>query len=123
MIKTVIRAALVAALAVGFVGVAQTVRAADKHADHKATDAFHGEIEAVDVKAGTVTIKGKKDSKTFVVNADTDLTGIGKEAKLADLKVGEKVNVHIKPDSTPLVATKIGHIAAKAKKEKAAGGQ
>jgi Cu/Ag efflux protein CusF len=120
MMKTVIRAVLVAALAVGFVGVAQTVRAGDKK-EHKATDKFQGEIEAVDLKAGTVTIKSKKESKTFVVNAETDLAGAGKATKLADLKVGDKVNVHFKPDSTPLTATKIGHIDLKPKKDKADG--
>ena len=80
MIKAVIRTALVAALAVGVLSFTQTVRAEDAKpaakADHKKPDMVHGEIEAVDAKAGTVTIKGHKESKTFVVNADTDLAGL-----------------------------------------------
>ncbi|MCG3149064.1 MAG: hypothetical protein PCFJNLEI_02522 [Verrucomicrobiae bacterium] len=118
MIKAVIRTALAAVLAVSVLGLTQTVRAEEKKAEKKKTDMVRGEIEAVDAKAGTVTIKGKKESKTFVVNADTDLAGLGKDIKFADLKVGDKVNVHFKPDTTPLVATKIGHIDAKPKEKK-----
>ncbi|MEI6084647.1 MAG: DUF5666 domain-containing protein [Verrucomicrobiota bacterium] len=128
MIKAVIRSALVAALAVGVLGFTQTVRAADTNAPHKAvakaadapkTSTMSGDIESVDVKAGTVTIKNKKSTKTFVVNADTDFGGTGKNTTIADLKVGDKVNVHFKPDTTPLVATKIGHVDAKPKAKKA----
>lgn len=58
-----------------------------------------GEVTAVDTKANTVTVKGKKGESTCEVTADTKITA-GKEAKtLADVKVGDKVTCkHVEKD-------------------------
>jgi pyruvate dehydrogenase E2 component (dihydrolipoamide acetyltransferase) len=68
-----------------------------------------GEVVAVDAKAKTLTVKGKK--------ADVVLTADDKAAaKLADVKVGDKVTVKYKETDGKNVAT--GIVAKKAKAEK-----
>jgi Cu/Ag efflux protein CusF len=50
-----------------------------------------GEVTAVDAKAGTLTIKSKKEEVSLSTN-DKTVIRTGKEKKtLADIKVGEKV--------------------------------
>ena len=58
-----------------------------------------GEVTAIDAKANTITVKGKKGESTCEVTADTKITA-GKEAKtLADVKVGDKVECkHVEKD-------------------------
>lgn len=58
-----------------------------------------GEVTAIDTKANTITVKGKKGESTCEVTADTKITA-GKEAKtLADVKVGDKVTCkHVEKD-------------------------
>ncbi|HCL80973.1 MAG TPA: hypothetical protein DHW81_01705 [Nitrospiraceae bacterium] len=58
-----------------------------------------GEVTAVDTKANTITVKGKKGESTCEVTADTKITA-GEEAKtLADVKVGDKVTCkHVEKD-------------------------
>ncbi|MBI4653977.1 MAG: hypothetical protein HY752_03165 [Nitrospirae bacterium] len=52
-----------------------------------------GEVTAVDVKANTLAVKGKKGDVMFSVDDKTTVT-VGKEKKtLADVKVGAKVTV------------------------------
>lgn len=65
----------------------------------KAPKQLTGEVTAVDAKANTVTVKGKKGESTCEVTADTKITA-GKEAKtLADVKVGDKVECkHVEKD-------------------------
>ena len=68
-----------------------------------------GEVVAVDAKAKTLTVKGKK--------ADVALSVDDKAAaKLADVKVGDKVTVKYKETDGKNVATSI--VAKKAKAEK-----
>ena len=62
---------------------AHATKAVEKH--------VKGDITAVDAKAMTITVKGKKGDVTVTVDDKTDIK-IGKDKKtLADLKAGEKV--------------------------------
>lgn len=58
-----------------------------------------GEVTAIDTKANTITVKGKKGESTCEVTADTKIKA-GKETKtLADVKVGDKVTCkHVEKD-------------------------
>lgn len=52
-----------------------------------------GDITAVDAKAMTITVKGKKGDVTVTVDDKTDIK-VGKDKKsIADLKAGEKVRI------------------------------
>ena len=76
-----------------------------------------GEVAAVDAKANTLTVKGKKGD--VMVNAD-DKTSVkvGKEKKsLADVKAGDKVTVKYAETDGKNVAKSILVSAAPAKKE------
>lgn len=62
---------------------AHATKAVEKH--------VKGDITAVDAKAMTITVKGKKGDVTVTVDDKTDIK-IGKDKKtIADLKAGEKV--------------------------------
>jgi hypothetical protein len=61
-----------------------TAPAAEKKAARPKAQLFTGTVEAVDVAAGTLTVKGKK--------GNVDLKA-GEKVKLGDLKVGDKVVV------------------------------
>jgi Cu/Ag efflux protein CusF len=64
---------------------APAVKAVEKH--------VKGEITAVDAKAMTITVKGKKGDVTLTVDAKTEIK-MGKDKKtVADLKVGDKVKI------------------------------
>jgi Cu/Ag efflux protein CusF len=54
---------------------------------------IRGDITAVDAKAMTITVKGKKGDVTVTVDSKTEFK-LGKDKKtIADLKVGDKVKV------------------------------
>jgi len=76
-----------------------------------------GEVAAVDAKANTLTVKGKKGE--VMVNADDKTTvKVGKEKKsLADVKMGDKVTVKYAEMDGKNVAKSIVVSAAPAKKE------
>ena len=118
MIKTIVRSALVIALVGTVLGLAQTARAEEKKADKTKYTEFKGAITVVDVKAGTVTIEHKKDTKTFTVTPDTKF-GSGTESvnlNITNLKVGDHVVVHYADEAGKLVAHKIGHVDVSAPK-------
>jgi len=92
---------LIFILAVTSVTFAAEKAAAPAPAPEKKMEAAHatkavekhvkGDITAVDAKAMTITVKGKKGDVTVTVDDKTDIK-IGKEKKtIADLKAGEKV--------------------------------
>jgi Cu/Ag efflux protein CusF len=120
MIKAVVRSALVIALAGAVLGLTQSVRAeeqakkADKPKPHQAT----GQITAVDVKAGTVTIEHKKENKTFTLAPDVKYGSGGENVNLnlSNLKVGDKVTIHYTEDGGKMMAHKIGQVDLSAKK-------
>jgi len=98
-----------------------TEKAAPAKAEKKApakVKQVTGEVAAVDAKANTLTVKGKKGD--VMVNAD-DKTSVkvGKEKKsLADVKAGDKVTVKYAEMDGKNVAKSIMVSAAPAKKEK-----
>ncbi len=73
-----------------------------------------GEVVAVDAKAMTLTVKGKKGD--VVVTAD-DKTKFAKGKSLADVKVGDKATVSYADMDGKNVAKSIMFKAAEAKKE------
>ena len=88
---------LSAAIVFGGLFVETSAFADDKRADKEkpakkksAFYPFRGPIKAVDAKKGTITLpgaKGKPD-RVFALAKEVKLTLDGKEAKLADIKVG-----------------------------------
>ena len=119
MSKSIVRAALVVALAGAVLGLTQTVQAqAEKKADKAKSQQATGEITAVDVKANTVTIKHKTASMTFNVASDAKFGSGGENIalNLTNLKIGDKVTVHYTDDAGKLTAHKIGHVDISAKK-------
>jgi hypothetical protein len=78
--------ALVLLLMVGLTGVAEAA---------KKEKAVKGQISAIDGAKITVTTGGKKNPATVDVTTDdkTMVTRDGKDAKVADLKVGDYVSI------------------------------
>jgi hypothetical protein len=77
-----------------------------------------GEVTAVDAKAKTVTVKGKKGDVTVSTDDKTKVT-MGKEMKsVADVKVGDKVIVKYSEADGKNVAKSIGIKPAAAPAEK-----
>lgn len=73
-----------------------------------------GEITALDAKAMTLTVKGKKGDVSLVADEKTKVL-IGKEVKgLSDLKVGDKVTVKYTEKDGKMVAKSISAKAAPA---------
>jgi len=76
-----------------------------------------GEVAAVDAKANTLTVKGKKGDVAVTADDKTSVK-IGKEKKsLADVKMGDKVTVKYAEMDGKNVAKSIMVSAAPAKKE------
>jgi ribosomal protein S1 len=75
-----------------------------------------GDVTAVDAKANTLTVKGKKGD-VMVSTDDKTKVMAGKDAKtLADVKVGDKVTVKYTEADGKNVAAKVAIMAAPAKK-------
>ena len=76
-----------------------------------------GEVTAVDAKANTLTVKGKKGD-VMVSTDDKTTIMAGKDKKtLADVKAGDKVTVKYTEAEGKNTATKVEIMAAPAKKE------
>jgi len=76
-----------------------------------------GEVTAVDAKANTLTVKGKKGDVTVSTDDKTKVVA-GKDKKtLADVKAGDKVTVKYTEADGKNTATKVEIMAAPAKKE------
>ena len=76
-----------------------------------------GEVTAVDAKANTLTVKGKKGDVTVSTDDKTTVVA-GKDKKtLADVKAGDKVKVKYTEAEGKNTATKVEIMAAPAKKE------
>lgn len=113
--KNLIRTAMIVGLAAAVLAVTPTTRAAEAKADQKRAQ---GQIEAVDVKANTVTLKHKKATLTFSVPADVEFAGAGKKIMLADLKIGDHVVIDYTNEGGKMIAHRIGHVDIKAKEKK-----
>ena len=78
---------------------------------------FRGKIEAIDVKADTITVKHEDKDKVFHLAKDCRYDGFAtKVASLTDLKVGEHVRVSYTEENGKL----IGHIVDNVRPESAA---
>jgi Cu/Ag efflux protein CusF len=123
MSKTLVRYIMAVCVAVVALTVSQSVRAADEKAAATAAAKsifLNGKIEAVDVKASTITIKHKKETKTFTVATDCKFTGAGdKKVTLADLAIGDQVKVTYTQEGDKSVAHHIGHVDLKKKTDEA----
>ena len=99
----------------------QVARAEEKAAAAPASKStMGGKIEAIDAKAGTITIKHKTETKTFTVGPNCTFSGEGdKKLTLADLKIGDSVKVSYAQEGDKLVAHHVGHVNPKKKTEEA----
>lgn len=133
MKKTMLIIALVTLVA--FVGVAMaqpkpgpapapTTPAPEKPKMEKVAkmEKYSGVVDKVDEMAKTIVVKGKKDEKTFMIDAMTKITKAGKDMPLVDLKKDMHVSVEYKKDGDKMTAGSIRVAAPKAapKKEKPA---
>jgi len=103
--------------AAGDTNAAQT-KPVNKAIVHDAT----GTITAVDAKAGTLSIKGRKNAGvTFTIAKDCKVSiADKKDPTVADLKVGDKVTVTYTEEGGVNVAQKIGQPTAHVPKNKGA---
>jgi ribosomal protein S1 len=76
-----------------------------------------GEVTAVDAKANTITVKGKKGEVTISVDEKTKMMPKGKT--LADVKAGDKVTVKYSEAEGKNTAKSVEMKAAPMKKEEA----
>jgi hypothetical protein len=61
---------------------------------------FYGSVKAVDLKAKTLTLKGKEKDRVFLVTKTTRIHNSGTTKKLTDVKVGRKVGGLAKANAT-----------------------
>jgi len=101
------------ALALGFCG---TANAGEGKAAKRDQLSFEGTVSAVDLKAGTVTVKKKDGSMTFQVPAECKIfvERVKTSAKLSHLKVGDKVELYYVAEDGDLVAQRIAERGAQA---------
>jgi Cu/Ag efflux protein CusF len=78
-----------------------------------------GDVAAVDAKAGTITVKGKKGDTTVATDAKTKIM-MGKDVKaIADVKVGDKVTVKYSEADGKMTAKSVAIKMAEKKAEPA----
>src|SRR2546430_10523733 len=82
-------------------------QAGGRHSEKTSEKTYTGIISAVDSKERVVRIKGTFFSKTFNLGGQCEFALVGKrEAKLDDLRAGQKVTVTYKDASGVLVANR-----------------
>ena len=87
----------------------KAAKAEGEKAEKPKAHSLTGEITALDAAAGTLTVKGKSGEKSFKAAADAKIVAAEKkDATLADLKVGDKVQVSYVEDGGANIAKKIG---------------
>jgi len=85
------------------------------------TTTCKGAIEAIDAAAGTLSVKNEKgEVMAFKVVADSKVTVNGKKAALADLAVGQDVQVKYCGEGESMAVKSVAVKIKKAKKEKKA---
>jgi Cu/Ag efflux protein CusF len=71
---------------------------------------YKGRITAIDLAAGTITVRRSSTMKTFTVGADVPIRTLHKpKATLADLQRGDWVNVRFVAQGSTNIATRINH--------------
>lgn len=84
-------------------------------------DSVRGVLTAVDATAKSFTIEGKDGkTETFTTGDATKISQAGKEIKLADLKVGEKVKLQFTASGKDKMATVVFVVPPKSKDKKKA---
>ena len=74
---------------------------------HEGNDHVRGVVTAVSAQSVTVEL-ADKTTKTLSISAKTALEASGKAAKLADLKVGDRVVIDVPEHTTNAVLIKVG---------------
>jgi len=74
---------------------------------HEGNDHVRGVVTAVSAQSVTVEL-ADKSTKTLSISAKTALEASGKAAKLADLKVGDRVVIDVPEHTTNAVLIKVG---------------
>ena len=80
---------------------------------------FSGVIEKIDEMGKAITVKGKKDEKTFATDDQVKITKGKETLSFADLKKEMNVSVEYKKDGDKLIALSIKASAPKAAAKKA----
>ena len=120
MSKHLLRGAMVLSIAAVALAFTAPVRAQDAATPPPKPKPQHftGLIESIDAKAGTVVVKKCTESKSFKIVEKTKFaTADKKEAAIADIKVGDKVNVAYTEENGVATAHKIGPPAVPKKTE------
>ena len=104
--KKLIAIAMIAVLGIAGSVCAESAKAPGKVAHHK-NPVLKGDIVAVDAIGNKLIVKDAKEEVTFSVDAAAKIKVAGKPAKLADLKIGDKVSVHYKVVGADKVAVEI----------------
>jgi exosome complex RNA-binding protein Rrp4 len=79
---------------------------------HEGNDHVRGVVTAVSAQSVTVEL-ADKTTRTLSISAKTALEAAGKAAKLADLKVGDRVVIDVPEHTTNAVLIKVGTAAKK----------
>ena len=127
MSTKVVRGAMIVVVVIAVMAVSGSAWAAAQVADEKPaettaakSDTCTGKILVVDAKTSTITIRRKKENKTFAVAPDCKFSGFEKkDATLADLKTGERAKVLYTQEGDKLVARQIEHAESKKDAQKA----
>ncbi len=80
---------------------------------------YSGAIEKIDEMAKAITVKGKKEEKTFAMDDKTKITKGKETLTFADLKKGMNVSIEYKKDGDKMIAVAIKASAPKAAAKKA----
>ena len=113
--------ALIASLNITGFALAETTAPATTTAPTaaKKAPAFKGMVESVDAIGNTLTVKGKKATETFTLDAAGKIMQGKAELKLMDVAKGSKVAVQFTEDAGKKTATLVKVEAAKAAAKKA----
>jgi hypothetical protein len=79
---------------------------------HEGNEHVRGVVTAVSAQSVTVELTDKS-TKTLAISAKTALEASGKAAKLADLKVGDRVVIDVPEHTSNAVLIKVGAAAKK----------
>jgi exosome complex RNA-binding protein Rrp4 len=74
---------------------------------HEGNDHVRGVVTAVSAQSVTVEL-ADKSTKTLSISAKTALEASGKAAKLADLKIGDRVVIDVPEHTSNAVLIKVG---------------
>jgi Cu/Ag efflux protein CusF len=119
MMALVVAAAMITSRSVWAAAQVTDEKPVEQVAEAK-SDVGAGKILVADAKSGTITIRHKKENKTFTVAPDCKFNGFEKkDATLADVKAGDRAKVLYTQEGDKLVARQIDRAESKKDAQKA----